>query len=1589
MKRLASALLACSVSLAVSGQNIFQEDFQSGIPGTWTLINNDGLTPDSTQTDFVTAAWVEWPDPDNSSNTIAVSTSKYLPPGQADDWLITPAIALGPSSILNWQGLAFSSAAADGYEVRISTTTPTIAGFQAHPALFTIGAENTGWTKRSADLTGYPNATVYIAFRNNSNDRLVLGVDDVVVFDCNTISANAGTIDTSTTSACAGFPDLDLELVPSYTSGTPTTVISGNTNDVPNWDPLAGRPFHTDGGCCETYDPPYEMVEFEVTMTGSYTVVQTPTGYDGVFYIYTDPLDLSGPFATTTYVAGADDFGTDGAETVVVTLTQGEMYYLISTGYLTADTGNYVTTFTGPGSILVQQANPGDLPFDYNFVVTSSGGRIVSIGDDLTNTAVFPGSPAGDTFTVCGISYVSANFDLQSFVGQQYSVLEAAVNANSCADLTDDCHTAVIISGGTVDAGVADTVCSGSRVTLTATGGVDYVWNTGETTASIEVAPIFTTIYTVTATDNIGCTASDNVTVKIHASDGGEFTDAGPTSACEGDSILNFALEMEFYRNFFPTQTNIIIGNTVNFLTWAPLPGRPEEDGDSCTVCYNPVYDVKPFQVDQTGYYFIGQSQIGYDGIIYLYGDPFDLTVNPPITFIAGNDDSANVIGYSYLDSLWLEPSRNYYLVSTGFDAGEYGDYITTVRGAGDLMLPGQPDTTQFGFEYLTVDSTGDIIAFSQDLRSYAGSATGVDYEVCAVSYLLDSISGISNYIGQPFTSLEGTSCLDPSDNCHSVKIFTQPVADAGPNDTVCLGDTLTLAANSPGGGQGSWNAVTGSGIFLNSANPSTKVFNLSPGVNILSWTITVGGNCADSDTMEVFVQTPSVDAGNDDTICRGESATLTATGGVSYTWSTNETTASIAVAPVTTTNYIVTATDVNGCSATDTATVIVNPLPLVTLLNRTICAGSCTVFDAGHPGSTYSWSTGDTTQTATVCTTGPTCVTVTDINGCSGFDCGVVTIGSGFNININNATICDGDSATLDVGIPGLEYIWSTGDTTQAITVDAGGVYKVTASDSTGCSGTDSATVTVNPSPLLSLGNDTAACAGSNLTITASGTGSFSWSTGATTSSITVNPAQDTTYSVTLTAANSCTASDTIAVTANPVPNFDLGPDFSICRGESTTLTASGGTQYSWSTGATTDSITVAPNVTTIYSVTVTNSFNCSLSDNITITVNASPIADAGANDTICGEESIVLTASGGGAGFSWSTGGTASSITITPSASQYYHVTVTASNGCTASDSVYVHVYPSANLDLGSDHDICSGSTETLTAEGGGTYSWSTGATTDQIDVTPSATQMYSVTVTTVDGCVYADTITIMVAPGVNATVRPDTTICDGQEVILYATGGTEYYWSHGADSSITPVSPSSTTTYSVTVANSFGCEDYGQVTVTVKPTPQVTLFGFDTTVYCISDEAIIIGGTPRGGIIQGSGFTPTEDNDYGEFIPANAGVGTHIIVYSLTGANGCTGVDSEEITVDPCNNIPGVAPPQVIVYPNPAEQFFFVKTEGLQDKELTVNLYDPIGKLIFSSVMENKEMKIDLAPFASGTYLVQIRYSGGGLVRQLVKN
>ena len=271
------------------------------------------------------------------------------------------------------------------------------------------------------------------------------------------------------------------------------------------------------------------------------------------------------------------------------------------------------------------------------------------------------------------------------------------------------------------------------------------------------------------------------------------------------------------------------------------------------------------------------------------------------------------------------------------------------------------------------------------------------------------------------------------------------------------------------------------------------------------------------------------------------------------------------------------------------------------------------------------------------------------------------------------------------------------------------------------------------------------------------------------------MSPTVETTYTASVTSEDGCVATDEVVVSINPLVTAIAGDDVTICIGESTTLTASGGESYLWSTGETSPSITVSPTTNTTYTVEVTSAEGCTDTDQVVVSINPEVVADAGADMAICSGDSATLTASGGGS-YLWSTGETSASITVAPTAETTYTVTVTSAEGCTDTDQVVVSINPEVVIDAGADVAICTGDSTTLTAtaSGEGAFLWSTGETTASITVSPTVETTYTASVTSEDGCVATDEVVVSINPRVTAIAGDDVTICIGESATLTASGG-----------------------------------------------------------------------------------------------------------------------------------------------------------------------------------------------------------------------
>jgi PKD repeat protein len=347
------------------------------------------------------------------------------------------------------------------------------------------------------------------------------------------------------------------------------------------------------------------------------------------------------------------------------------------------------------------------------------------------------------------------------------------------------------------------------------------------------------------------------------------------------------------------------------------------------------------------------------------------------------------------------------------------------------------------------------------------------------------------------------------------------------------------------------------------------------------------------------------------------------------------------------------------------------------------------------------------------------------------------------------------------------------------------------------------------------------------------------------------------------------------------------------------------------------------------------------------------------GADITACGSTVISLP---GYTTYTWSTGGSAASITATNSGN--YSVVVTDANGCSGTDTINVTINPLPPANLGNNITQCGGSV-TLTPSGGSsayTYNWSTGNGNPSITVTQSGN--YSVVVTDNLNCSSSASVTVTINPVPLVFLGNDITICQGF-VSLSAPSGTGYTYSWNTGSTLASILVSSSGTYTVVVTNSFNCSNSDTIQVTMLP---VVSYVEQDTAACIFDAPFALSpGNPAGGTYSGPGVTGNI------FDPQAAGLGNKNIIYAYTDTAGCVGRDTSIINVSTCTGLAEQNATYISIFPNPGAGIFHFRTEDIADE---IRITDVQGRVMKALIPTSRQFDMDLRTFSDGHYLVQVR-------------
>ncbi len=518
----------------------------------------------------------------------------------------------------------------------------------------------------------------------------------------------------------------------------------------------------------------------------------------------------------------------------------------------------------------------------------------------------------------------------------------------------------------------------------------------------------------------------------------------------------------------------------------------------------------------------------------------------------------------------------------------------------------------------------------------------------------------------------------------YGVKITVNSCTASAPGQVVTVSPIPIAVVNASGplsfcqGGSVTLTASTGASYLWTPGGQTTSSINVTSSGSYSVRVTNSGGCSATSSAAIVNVSNAPiasiVPSGNTTNLCPGSTVQLTASNGQSYLWSNGSTTQTITVN--TGGNYTVSVSQGSGCSAIAPAVQVsysTNPAASITASGSlTFCQGGSVTLTASQ-GSSFQWSDGSTTQSINATGSGNYDVIVTNAYGCTSQSPAVtVSVNNTAAATITESgptTFCQGGSVTLTANQGNSYYWYPNGETTQSINVTASGFYYVVVTVSGGCTGSSAIKqVTVNPIPaaVITPGGSTVIQQGQTLTLTSSLADGYLWLPGGqATQSITVSDTGY--YSVMTFSLNGCAATSAkVHVTYAPVTaNITANGSTTICSGDNVMITATGGTGFLWSTGATSQSIAVGEGGT--YTVTVTDANNGTSTAAIDIIVNSKPMEPSVMISYISNTAYQLTAYEPSAQSYSWSNGSTSQTILVTgPGA-----FTVTAMNGfgCTNS--------------------------------------------------------------------------------------------------------------------------------------------------------------------------------------------------------------------------------------------------------------------------------------------------------------------------------
>ncbi|MES2587755.1 MAG: M43 family zinc metalloprotease [Bacteroidota bacterium] len=1445
----------------------------------------------------------------NSGTTSEVVTEDAMP--------VLPTIsASGPTTFCNGGSVDLTSSYAVGNVWTTGETTQTITVTTA--GSYSVAITNGTCTNNAINEVITVNFGAAIAQGTTTNPTACLSSDGSIEI------TGAGTGDLSYTGTMTGTDfGVSLPFTSSlFSAGTYDFTFNdgcnSNTVSVTLTDPsgiVISQGTTLNPSACLSADG---SIEITGVGTGDLSYTGTTTG---------TVLGISLPHTISTFTAGTFDFTfNDGCNSNTVSVTLTDPALTIAQGTTSdpsvclASDGSIEITGTGTGDLSYTGTTSGTefgvtLPFtsslfssgtyDFTFnngcvsntitvtlndpnptisqglifdpsVCAATDGSIEILGSgvgDLTYTGAATGTDGGITLPYTLFNLGSGSYD--------FTFNNGCTSNTITVTLTDPGAPA----DPTIIPQSATTFCDGGAVTLMSSSASDNVWSTGETTQSITVSLGGTYSLMLSVAGCNSNTITEIVTVNPVPSTPTIFA-AGPTTFCVGGSVNLHA----------STGTNITwsTGETTQIIT-AMIGGNytvTETNGMCSATSIMEIVTVLNGTTIAQGITSNPSTCGGANGSIQITGTGTgDLSYN-------GTSSGTNI-------GITLP------FTTTSLSAGTYNftfnDGCNSNTATITLADPGSAATP-------TISASGSLTFCAGD-NVVLTSSSATD-NVWSTGETTQSITITASGTYSVFVSTAGCNSASSSE---IVVVNSLPaIASANIiNPSSCGNSDGSLDITGTGTGDLSWTGtMSGSNMGISLPYPFS-------GLTAGTYNFTFTENGCTSNTLSISLTDPGAPAaptiivGGGTTFCDGGSVILESSSPTDNVWSTGETTNIITVSSTSVVTLILNIAGCSSAAAVENITEV--PIPATPTISAsgatTFCDGGNVILTSSSPTDNL-WSTGETTQSITVTTSGNYDVTV------SNFLCSATSLVESVTVNpvetistgiISDPSQCglnDGSIEVIGTATGDLSYTGTFTGSATGITLPfsltglAGGTYDITFNDACS-SNTISVTLIQDLAPAvptISASGVTTFCDGGTVTLTSSSAVNNLWSTGETAQSIVVSTSGTYTVSVTNGMCTETSSNTVVNVTPLPaVPTITASGSTTFCDGGSVTLTSSSAVDNVWSTGETTQSITVINSDLISVSIITNGCSSVSLDENVTANpVPAVPTISSSGSTDICLGNNVVLTSSSIGNN-TWSTGETTDFITVSTAGS--YSVTV--SNGfCSASSSnTIVNVNstptPTPTITVGGATTFCDGGTVTLTSSSATNNTWSTGETTQSITV--STGNNYDVSVNIL-GCISTsapETITVNPIPATPIiTANGPLTICSGGTLNLTSSSLVDNNWTTGSNSQTISVTSSGLFSVTVTTLGCSASSNPVQVTVNLTPSsPLIMLSG--STTFCTGGN-VILTSTVANGITWSTGETTQSIS------VSNSGTFTVSVVQT-----GCNATSAPVVVTEHANPVVSIAP------------------------------------------------------------------------------